>query len=263
MAAPQQTPAREVLLQVRGVSKRFGGLNALRDIDLDIYRGEILGVIGPNGAGKTTFVNCISGLDRASSGTVHFKGIDITSTASYAIGRLGLARTFQVVKPLKQLTVVDNVAVGAMFGARGKERTTAQARSYAEGVLERLGLKNRMHSRAAELTLPDLKRLELAKALAMDPELLFLDEVMAGLNQTEVENAMELIRGINKSGVTLFVIEHVMKAIMGISDRVIVLHFGEKIAEGDPQEVINMPKVVEAYLGERFAKRMRGERKNV
>jgi branched-chain amino acid transport system ATP-binding protein len=251
----------EVLLEARHISKRFGGLAALQGVDLKILRGEILGVIGPNGAGKTTFVNCISGADKPTSGEIFFKGMDITKMPSYAIGRLGLARTFQVVKPLKQLTVRDNVAVGAMFGARGKERTTAQARAYAEEVLQRVGLQHRMANKAAELTLPDLKRLELAKALAMNPELLFLDEVMAGLNQTEIARAMELIRDINRSGITIFVIEHVMKAIMGISDRVVVLHFGKKIAEGNPQEVIEKPEVVEAYLGERFAKRVRGERK--
>jgi branched-chain amino acid transport system ATP-binding protein len=180
---------------------------------------------------------------------------------SYAIGRLGLARTFQVVKPLKQLSVQDNVAVGAMFGARGKERTTAQARAYAEEILKTVGLLHRLSHKASELTLPDLKRLELAKALAMDPELLLLDEVMAGLNQTEIAKAMDLIRDINRRGTTIFVIEHVMKAIMGISDRVVVLHFGKKIAEGNPQVVIDKPEVVEAYLGERFARRVQAERK--
>ena len=249
----------EVLLEGRRVSKRFGGLAALQGVDLKILRGEILGVIGPNGAGKTTLVNCISGLDKPTSGEILFKGVEITKMPSYAIGRLGIARTFQVVKPLKQLTVLDNVAVGAMFGARGKDRSTAEARRYAEEVLQRVGLEKWMTNRASELTLTDLKRLELAKALAMDPELLFLDEVMAGLNQTEIGRAMDLIRNINRSGVTLFVIEHVMKAIMGISDRVVVLHFGKKIAEGKPQEVIERPEVIEAYLGERFARRVRGE----
>ena len=250
----------EVLLEARRVAKRFGGLAALQGVDLKIFRGEILGVIGPNGAGKTTLVNCISGLDKPTSGEIRFKGLEITKMPSYAIGRLGIARTFQVVKPLKQLTVRDNVAVGAMFGARGKDRTTTEARRYAEEVLQRVGLQHRMTNRASELTLTDLKRLELAKALAMNPELLFLDEVMAGLNQTEIGRAMDLIRDINQSGVTIFVIEHVMKAIMGISDRVVVLHFGKKIAEGKPQEVIEKPEVVEAYLGERFARRVRGER---
>jgi len=260
MEAPASTQASEVLLQARSVTKHFGGVAALQGVDVDIRRGEILGVIGPNGAGKTTFVNCISGLDRPSSGTILFKGIEITKMPSYQIGRLGLARTFQVVKPLRQLNVIDNVAIGAMFGAGGRKRSTAQARQRAEQVLEQVGLKHRSTHLAADLTLADLKRLELAKALAMDPELLFLDEVMAGLNPTEVEHAMQMLQSINSSGITLFVIEHVMKAIMGISDRIVVLHFGKKIAEGNPGKVIENPQVIEAYLGERFAKRARSER---
>jgi branched-chain amino acid transport system ATP-binding protein len=243
------------LLEVRQLTKRFGGLAAVGGVDLTIRKGEILGVIGPNGAGKTTFVNCITGLDKPTSGTILFRGEDITKTPSYAIGRLGIARTFQVVKPLKQLSVRDNVAIGAMFGARGKERTAAQARARAEEVLTRVGLGHRIAHTAADLTIPDLKRLELAKALAMDPELLLLDEVMAGLNPTEIESAMELLRQINRDGVTLFVIEHVMKAIMGISDRLLVLHYGKKIAEGKPQEIVESKEVIEAYLGERFARR--------
>jgi len=259
-AANGKNAPGQPLLEARSIVKRFGGLAAVQGVDLTIRRGEILGVIGPNGAGKTTFVNCITGLDKPTSGTIVFKGVDITKTPSYAIGRLGIARTFQVVKPLKQLTVRDNVAVGAMFGAGGAKRNTAQARAHAEEVVKRVGLSHRIDHRAADLTIPDLKRLELAKALAMDPELLFLDEVMAGLNPTEVQRAMELIRGINAEGVTLFVIEHVMKAIMGISDRVVVLHYGKKIAEGAPQVVIESPEVIEAYLGERFAKRERQRR---
>src|SRR5713101_4337252 len=243
------------LLEARQITKRFGGLAAVAGVDLTIRKGEILGVLGPNGAGKTTFVNCVTGLDKPTSGTILFRGEDITKLPSYAIGRLGIARTFQVVKPLKQLSVRDNVAIGAMFGARGKERTAAQARERAEEVLTKVALAHRANDRASDLTIADLKRLELAKALAMDPQLLFLDEVMAGLNQTEVEKAMELLRQINRDGVTLFVIEHVMKAIMGISDRLLVLHYGKKIAEGKPQEIVESPAVIEAYLGERFAKR--------
>jgi branched-chain amino acid transport system ATP-binding protein len=247
----------EPLLEARGITKRFGGLAAVAGVDLTIRKGEILGVIGPNGAGKTTFVNCVTGLDKPTSGTIAFRGKDITRKPGYQIGRLGIARTFQVVKPLKQLTVRDNVAIGAMFGARGRERTAAQARERAEEVLTRVGLEHRMRQTASDLTIPDLKRLELAKALAMDPELLLLDEVLSGLNAAEIEKAMELLRGINRDGVTLFVIEHVMKAIMGLSERVVVLHYGKKIAEGSPGEVVESPEVVEAYLGERFAKRAR------
>ena len=248
------------ILETRGVTKRFGGLTALDRVDLTIERGEILGVIGPNGAGKTTFVNCITGFDKLTSGTVAFKSQDITRLPGHAIGRLGIARTFQIVKPFKQLTVRDNVAVGAMFGAGGQRRTAAEARDYAIQVIERVGLQQQLNRQASELTVPDLKRLELAKALAMDPELLFLDEVMAGLNPVEVERAMELIHSINRSGVTIFVIEHVMKAIMGMSQRLVVLHFGKKIAEGRPQEIVESQTVIEAYLGERFAQRERARR---
>jgi branched-chain amino acid transport system ATP-binding protein len=243
------------LLEAKRITKRFGGLTALLSIDLSIEKGEILGVLGPNGAGKTTLVNCISGLDKPTSGQILFRGRDITPLPGYRIGRLGLARTFQVVKPLRGLTVLENVAVGAMFGAGGRGRTAAQSRRRAGEVLERVGLIRRAADRADDLTTPDLKRLELAKALAMDPEIIFLDEVMAGLNQSEVESAMELIRGINRDGVTLLVIEHIMKALMGISHRVVVFNFGEKIAEGAPQEVVENPLVIEAYLGERFARR--------
>jgi branched-chain amino acid transport system ATP-binding protein len=250
----------ETLLEARDIVKQFGGLAAIQGVDLTIRRGEILGVIGPNGAGKTTLVNCISGLDKPTSGTILFKGQNITKTPGHRLGRLGIARTFQVVKPLKQMTVRDNVAVGAMFGHGGARRTTGEARSHAEEILVRIGLDHKMNDRASELTIADLKRLELAKALAMDPELLFLDEVMGGLNTSEVERAMQLIKTINQSGVTLFVIEHVMKAIMGISDRVMVLHHGKKLAEGDPRQVIEDPEVIKAYLGERFAKRERERR---
>ena len=256
-AVPVPTPriAGDPILVATGITKKFGGLAAVDGVDLTIRRGEILGVLGPNGAGKTTFVNCMTGLDKPTSGTIVFAGRDVTKTPSFRIGRMGMARTFQVVKPLHQLTVRENVATGAMFGARGRARTAAQARAHADEILERVSLADLSDRAATTLTIPDLKRLELAKALAMDPQLLFLDEVMAGLNASEIEKAMELIVSINRSGVTIFVIEHVMKAIMGISDRLVVLHYGRKIAEGVPKEIVESPDVVEAYLGERFAKR--------
>ncbi len=256
-SAPAPRTDDDAILVATGITKKFGGLAAVDGVDLTIRRGEILGVIGPNGAGKTTFVNCMTGLDKPTSGTIVFGGRDVTKTPSFRIGRLGMARTFQVVKPLRQLTVRENVATGAMFGARGRTRTAAQARAHADDVLERVALADMRDRAATELTIPDLKRLELAKALAMDPQLLFLDEVMAGLNAFEIEKAMELILSINRSGVTIFVIEHVMQAIMGISDRLVVLHYGRKIAEGPPQEIVESPDVIEAYLGERFAKRAR------
>jgi branched-chain amino acid transport system ATP-binding protein len=252
MSVKQQDTAP--LLEVRSVTKRFGGLAAVSSVDMTIRRGEILGVLGPNGAGKTTLVNCITGLDRASAGTIRFAGADITKLPAWRIGRLGIAR------PFKQLSVRDNVAVGAMFGARGRERSAGQARGRAEEILSRVGLGHRILHRASDLTIPDLKRLELAKALAMDPELLLLDEVMAGLNATEVERAMELLRSINAGGVTLFVIEHVMKAVMGLSHRILVLHEGRKIAEGVPAEIVESLAVIQAYLGERFARRERERR---
>jgi branched-chain amino acid transport system ATP-binding protein len=220
-----------------------------------LHRGEILGLIGPNGAGKTTFVNVITNLLPITSGRVFFKDKEITALPAHLIARMGIARTFQVVKPFKRMTVRENVAIGAMYGAGGRTRSAQAALRKAEEFLGVVGLGDQMDKQADQLTLAGLKRLELAKALAMEPEVLFLDEVMAGLNQKEIEAAMRLVQEINTSGVSILVIEHVMKAIVGICQRVMVLHYGQKLAEGSPKEVLNHPLVVEAYLGQKFVRR--------
>ncbi len=242
------------ILETRGLTKHFGGVAALNGVDLSLREGEILGLIGPNGAGKTTFINIVTGLDKPSAGQCQLRGQDITHYPPYRIARLGLARTFQVTKPFRHLRVLENVAVGAMFGAGGAKTSTTQAFDRAAEVLTRVGMKDKMLSPSDRLTIPDLKRLELAKALAMEPKVLLLDEVMAGLHGGEIGEAMDLLRQIHASGVTLLVVEHVMKAIMGLSDRIAVLEFGQKIAEGTPAEIVENPKVVAAYLGQRYGK---------
>ena len=248
---------REVIFETKAISKYFGGLAAVDKVNMRIYKGEILGLIGPNGAGNTTFVNTITGMLRPTHGSVFFKGQDITGWPAYRIGRIGIARTFQIVKPFLGMTVRENVAVGAMFGHKGKHRSTREALEKADEVLEFVEMSHLRDRPADQLTLAYLKRLELAKALAMEPELLFLDEVMAGLNTREIEEAMEMIRKINASGVTLLVIEHVMKAIAGVTQRVFVLNFGTELAQGTPEEVLNDPRVIKAYLGEKFVQRQR------
>jgi branched-chain amino acid transport system ATP-binding protein len=248
----------KVILSTVAVSKHFGGLAAVDHIDLTLNHGEILGLIGPNGAGKTTFVNVITNLLPITAGRVFLKDKDITGLPAHQIARMGVARTFQVVKPFKRLSVKENVAIGAMYGAGGRQRSAVQALGKAEQVLDFVGLGDQMDKQADQLTLAALKRLELAKALAMEPQVLFLDEVMAGLNQKEIEAAMRLVQQVNQSGVTLLIIEHVMKAIVGVCQRVMVLHYGKKLAEGTPKEVLNHPLVIEAYLGQKFAHRVAG-----
>ena len=245
----------EVILSTTAVSKHFGGLAAVDHVDMTLHRDEILGLIGPNGAGKTTFVNVITNLLPITSGRVFFKNREITAMPAYQIARMGIARTFQVVKPFRRMTVKENVAIGAMYGAGGRSRNAQAALREAEQVLDFVGLGDQMDKQADQLTLAGLKQLELAKALAMEPEVLFLDEVMAGLNQKEIEAAMRLVQAIHQSGVTLLVIEHVMKAIVGICQRVMVLHYGKKLAEGTPKEVLSHPLVIQAYLGQKFAQR--------
>ncbi len=242
-----------VILEARDVTKLFGGLAAVSRVSFDLREGEILGLIGPNGSGKTTLVNVITGALAYSDGDAQFRGRPIRGLPWHGIGRLGISRTFQVVKPFHGLTVIQNVMVGALFGARGGARDLASARRQAENVLDFVGLAHRGQAAAESLNVPERKRLELARALAMRPALLFLDEVMAGLNPAEIDAAVELIKRVRDRGITLVVIEHVMKAIRNLSDRIMVLYHGEKLTEGPPDEVLNNPEVVAAYLGRRYA----------
>jgi branched-chain amino acid transport system ATP-binding protein len=234
----------------------FGGLAAVSLVSFDLREGEILGLIGPNGSGKTTLVNVITGALAYSDGDVLFRGRSIRGLPPHEIGRLGISRTFQVVKPFRNLTVLQNVMVGALFGARGGARELAAAERQAEEVLNFVGLAHRARAQAESLGVPERKRMELARALAMRPSVLFLDEVMAGLNPVEIDEAVELIKRIRDRGITLMVIEHVMKAIRNVSDRIMVFYHGEKLTEGSPEEVLNNPQVVSAYLGRRYAEQL-------
>ncbi len=245
------------ILQGRRVTKVFGGLAAVSLVDFDLREGEILGLIGPNGSGKTTLVNVIAGVLPYTDGDVRFRGQSIRGLRPHEIGRLGLSRTFQVVKPFRNLSVLQNVMVGALFGARGGARDLVKARSRAEEVLEFVGLAQRIQVPAEGLNVPERKRMELARALAMRPTVLFLDEVMAGLNPAEIDEAVGLLKRVRSRGLTLVVIEHVMKAIRNVSDRIMVMFHGEKLTEGLPEEVLNDPRVISAYLGRRYAEQAR------
>lgn len=236
---------REAILRLIGVTKRFGGLVAVNRVSFDVMEGEILGLIGPNGAGKTTLFNVISGLYKPDEGRIIFRGVDVTRWPAHKRAKLGIARTFQIVRPLSNLTVMENVLVGALQKLRNVDEALAKAKE----VLERVGLYEKRYMRAGTLNVVEKKRLELARALATDPALLLLDEVAAGLNPREVEDLLELLRETNRSGVTMIMVEHVMKAVMGIADRIVVLHHGRLLAEGTPKEVCSNPAVIEAYLG--------------
>ncbi len=236
------------LLEVRGVSKRFGGLLAVSDVSFHIAKGEILGLIGPNGAGKTTLFNVVNGVYKPDGGSIAFEGNDITGSAPHRVVQIGLARTHQIVKPLNNMSVLDNVTVGACFGREYQH--LRPARDTALEILKLVGLAERARVSARSLTIAGKKRLEVARALAARPKLLLLDEVLAGLTPTEVTQMIDLIRRVRDSGVSVFMIEHVMQAVMNLSDRIVVLNFGQKLAEGRPEEVARHPQVVEAYLGD-------------
>jgi branched-chain amino acid transport system ATP-binding protein len=237
-----------MILEVRDVTKRFGGLQALSEVTFDLSAGEILGLIGPNGAGKTTLFNVINGVFRPNRGKVIFRGEDITGMPPYEVASRGLARAYQVVRPLCDLTVRENVMVGACFG---RERfSLSEAARVADDILAQVGLAARADFLAGSLNVAEKKRLELARALGSQPYLLLLDEVLAGLNPSEITLMMDTIRQIRDNGVTILMIEHVMQAMMSISDRVLVLDYGALIAQGSPQEVVNDPQVIEAYLGD-------------
>ncbi|HWS23212.1 MAG TPA: ABC transporter ATP-binding protein [Anaerolineales bacterium] len=236
------------LLQVQNVSKKFGGLTALKDVTFDIPSGQILGLIGPNGAGKTTLFNTINGVYKNDGGKVIFRGTDISYKKPYEVSKLGMARTHQIVRPLNDLTVLENVQVGACFGH--ENNSLAHSLSIAKETLEFVRLDQKINQLAGSLNVAQKKRLEMARALAAKPYLLLLDEVLAGLTPSEIDEMVKTILAIRDQGITILMIEHVMKAVMNVSDRIIVLDYGQQLAEGTPEEIAENPEVIRAYLGD-------------
>jgi len=234
-----------MLLTVDKVSKKFGGLQALREVDLHVEEGKIVGLIGPNGAGKTTLFNLITGFLKPDGGSVHFQNKEITGLSAHQICQTGIARTFQIAKPFEDLTVFKTVTIGALVHSP----TVKQAEKKTEALLHRLRLEDKKEKLGRSLTVVERKRLELARALASEPRLLLIDEVIAGLNPTEVDEISEILQGLARSGITILMIEHIMRAILSLTDKVFVLDAGAKIAEGDPKNLLNDPLVLEAYIG--------------
>lgn len=243
-----------VILEGRQVTKAFGGLLACDHIDFEILEGEILGLIGPNGSGKTTLLNLINGIFSVTEGEILFCEGGLNGLKPYQITRLGIGRAFQIPRLFEDMTVQENVLVGRLFGTK-KGKNIRRAMQEAQGILDSVGLGSKSKRKISEITIADRKRLELARALMMNPRVLLLDEVMAGLNPREVEDLMSLILEVNSKGISILVIEHVMKAVMGISTRIMALHQGRRIALGSAKEIAENEEVIECYLGERFARK--------
>jgi len=246
------------VLETRGLGRNFGGLRAVSDVSFSVPEGQVLGVIGPNGAGKSTFINLVTGHIKPSEGRVLIDGKDLTGARPWVIAKAGVARTFQIVKPFRGMSIRENVAIGILYGPEGTN-VMSRALKAADEVLEEVGMAGVGDRPPGELSVADARRLEFAKALALRPRLLLLDEVMAGLRHTEIEPSLELIRRLKARGITIIVVEHVMKAILAVSDQVLVLHQGKILTSGDPQDVLRDPRVIEAYLGHRYAKRREGD----